>query len=246
MIKKHHLLLFAVGILCSLTVQAQFSKGSWATNIHVGTMLFDANSTEYSAPPPTNSYTATHQSMGIQLTPSVGYFISNRTMLGAGLLTHYTYDKYIDESNNITFRKKEDRIWQYGVSLFARHYVHNTQAASKFLPFVQVNADAGSGTTKVTGFNYTSTYKETYRGTAKGNFFTNLGLQAGVTRLFTKNAGLDISAGYLLSNTKSTTHTRTLRDIDFNDTIDEEMLGDLDAKSLKHGFKLSVGWTIFF
>ena len=228
--------------LAPLSATAQFSKGSWVPGLSVGTAFFNSGTVEYTVPPPTAGYTSSTNSLGFSLTPSMGYFVSSKTMIGGRLVAGFTYDKYIDDANNVTFRKKEDRSSQWGLGLFARQYLGES---SRYLPFAQIQIDGGISPAKVEGFNYTSTYRESYTGKGKGNMFFNAGLQLGLTRMLNENLGLDFSAGYLFSHKKTRTVTNTDRDINFDGSIDEMIQSDLTANSNNHGFSLQVGiWVL--
>lgn len=234
--------LLALALMLPLGASSQFTKGTWVPGFSAASVFFDAGTTEYSAAPPTNGYKSTTNSLGVQLTPSIGYFVSEKTMLGARLLANFQYDKYIDAVNNITFRKKEDRVGRYGLGIFARHYF---SASGKFLPWGQVNVDAGIGNTHSEGFNYTSTYRESYVGKSSGNFFASGGVNLGLTRMLSGNVGLDISAGYLFTSEKTQTRTDTDRDVDMDGSIDEQLVSDITAKTRKHGLVIAVGVSVF-
>ncbi|MCR6721846.1 MAG: outer membrane beta-barrel protein [Chitinophagaceae bacterium] len=234
--------LFLLAIALPMGAFCQFSKGTWVPGINAAGLFFDAGTTTYTAPPPTEGYESKTNSLGFQLTPSLGYFVSSKTMIGARLIAGYQYDKYLDVSNNTTFRKKEDRVGRYGLGIFARHYFAES---GTFLPYGQLNLDAGTGNTKTEGFNYTSVYRESYEGKSSGNFFSGLGLQIGVTRMLSDHVGLDISAGYSFTSEKTKTVTDTYRDVDMNGTIDEQLNSNITANTKKHGFLLSVGLSVF-
>lgn len=235
-------LFMLLAILLPMGAFCQFSKGTWVPGINAAGLFFDAGTTTYTAPPPTEGYESKTNSLGFQLTPSLGYFVSSKTMIGARLIAGYQYDKYLDVSNNITFRKKEDRVGRYGLGIFARHYFAES---GKFLPWGQLNIDAGTGNAKTEGFHYTSVYRESYEGKSSGNFFTSVGLQVGVTRMLSDHVGLDMSAGYAFTTEKTKTVTDTYRDVDMDGSIDERLNSDITAKIKKHGLLLSVGISVF-
>lgn len=235
-------LLFLMSVLTPFASYSQFAKGTWVPGLQLGGMLFESGTKEYTAPPPTGSYTSSVNSLGIQVSPSLGYFISDKTMLGARLLAEFQYDKYIDATNNVTFRKKEDIVGRYGLGIFARQYLYNT---GKFLPWGQVNVNAGIGTMKVEGFSYTNDYRESYKGKGSGNFFISAGLQAGLTYMMNDHVGFDMSAGYLFTREKQKTHTDTYRDVGVDGNIDEHLVADIDTKSKVHGLSVSLGFVVF-
>ncbi len=225
-------------LLLPAICHSQFSKGTRVAGFSLGGLFFDAGQTDYSAQAPTTGYRSNTNSLGFRLTPSLGYFVSNETLLGARLLAGFRYDKYIDAANNITFRKKEDRVSEWGLGLFARQYLGSS---GKYLPFGQVNIDAGFGQSRTEGFSYTSTYRESYIGKSKGNFFAGAGLQLGLTRMLSSTIGLDISAGYEFRYEKNKIRTDTDRDIDLDGSPDEQLVSDISSKSRNHGLVLSLG-----
>jgi outer membrane protein W len=220
----------------------QFTKGTRVAGFSLGGLFFDAGETDYSAQSPTTGYRSSTNSLGFRLTPSLGYFISNETLLGARLLAGFRYDKYIDAANNITFRKKEDRVSEWGLGVFARHYLGSS---GKYLPYGQVNIDAGIGQSRTEGFSYTSTYRESYTGKSKGNFFSGAGLQIGFTRMLSSTIGLDISAGYEYRYEKNNIRTDTDRDLDLDGIPDEQLVSDISTKSRNHGLMISLGLIAF-
>lgn len=221
---------------------SQFQKGMRVPGLTVGSAFFNSGSVEYTSPPPTDGYKSNTNSLGFDLLPSLGWFISDRTVIGGRVLLGYRYDKYLDESNNVSFRKKEERNFSAGVGVFLRNYFNTT---GRFIPFTQVNIDGGIGNTTTEGYNYTQTYREAFNGKSSGDFFARAGLMVGVTRMIGKHTGIDLSAGYMYSYDKDEFRIDSERDIDFDGTIDETGISSLTSKSRNHGFTLSAGIQVF-
>lgn len=236
------LLFFAFTLVTGTAANAQFKKGQLMPGITVGSIFFNSGKTTYSAPPPTNGYTSNTNSVGINLTPSLGWFITDRTVVGGRLSANYRYDKYVDASNNVTFRKKEDRITQWGLGAFVRNYFSQ---AGRFIPFGQLAADGGLGSARTEGFNYTSSYRESYKGKSGSSSFFNAGVSVGVTRLLSDQVGLDLAVGYTFSHTQQKFTTDTFRDVGIDGTIDETLKSEVSTRMNNHGVTLAMGIQVF-
>jgi hypothetical protein len=222
---------------------AQFSKGMRMPGITVGNIFFNSGTTEYvSASQNTSGYTSHINKGGFAVSPGMGWFVSDDLVVGAQLIAGYTYDKNIDDQNNLTFRKNIYKSFNGGLGVFARKYFSTTKS---LIPFSQISIAAGTGASKSEGFLYGSNYKETYSGKSSGDFFANAGAQLGVSKLLSDHIGIDISAGYLYSYTKNTFRNNTARDIDFNGSIDETGVEEISTKKNNHGFMLSAGFQVF-
>lgn len=240
--QRFTLLILSFILLTGAAVNAQFKKGQLMPGITVGSIFFNSGKTEYSAPPPTTGYTSNTNSAGINLSPSLGWFISGRTVIGGRVSGNYRYDKYLDASNNVTFRKKEDRVTQWGLGAFVRNYFGQ---AGRFIPFGQVAVDGGLGNARTEGFTYTSTYRETYKGKSGSSSFINAGVSAGVTRLLGEQVGLDLAIGYVFSHTQQKFTTDTFRDVGIDGTVDETLKSEITTRMNNHGVTLSMGIQVF-
>lgn len=229
-------------LMTGSVVHAQFKKGQLMPGITAGSIFFNSGKTTYSAPPPTTGYTSNTNSTGISLSPSMGWFITDHTVVGGRLTGNYQYDKYLDASNSVTFRKKEDRMMQWGLGAFVRNYFSQ---AGRFIPFGQVGADGGLGSARTEGFSYTSVYRETYKGKSNSSSFVNAGVSVGVTRLLGDQAGLDFAVGYTFSHTQQKFTTDTYRDVNFDGTIDETLKSEITTRMNNHGVTLSLGIQVF-
>jgi hypothetical protein len=223
-------------------VSAQFSKGMRITGATVGGIFFNSGKYEYNSPAPTNGYTSTTNSLGITLSPIYGWFISDKVVVGARLNSGYQYEKYIDAESNVTFRKKENKNLSIGLGGFVRNYF---SAASSFIPYGQLQIDAGMGSSTTEGFNYTNSYKEVYTGKSSADFSASTSLIAGVTKMLNNHLGLDFFTGYTYSYNKNDFKTNYSRDIDFNGSIDEAGVSDISTKFSNHGFSIGAGLQIF-
>lgn len=221
--------------------KAQFDKGTRMVGASIGSAFFNSGKSEYTVTSSTPGYTSNTNAIGISLSPSMGWFINSNLVVGGRILFGYDYEKIIDDQNNVTFRKNEDKQFNVSLGAFARRYFGTTG----FIPFGQINIDAGTGNSKKDGFFYASNYKETYTGKSSGDFLADVGLSLGVTKMLNKNVGLDIFAGYLFSYKKSNFKTTTSKDIDYNGSIDEEGVSNLTEKTTTNGVHVGVGLQVF-
>ncbi len=237
------LILTVLALSAYTPLLAQFSKGMRMPGLTVGNIFFNSGTTDYtSSSPNTAGYTSSINKGGFTLSPGMGWFVADDLVVGAQLIAGYTYDKNIDDQNNVTFRKNIYRSFNGGIGAFARKYF---LTAKSFIPFAQASIAGGTGSSKSEGFLYATNYKETYTGKSSGDFFANAGAQLGVTKMLSDHAGIDISAGYLYSYTKNTFKNSVARDIDFNGSIDETGTEEITTKKNNHGFMLSVGFQVF-
>lgn len=213
--------------------------------ITLGSAFFSSGKYTYTVPPPTAGSTESTNSVGLNLTPSYGWFISDRTVVGAQLSVGYRYDKNIKaDANNVTYYKNIFKRYTILAGAFARNYF---QAGGSFLPFAQASFNAGFGPSRHEGFNYNNSplYKETFNGKSSGDFSANAGFSIGLTKMLSPHVGLDITAGYVYSYTKNKYKTNLDRDIDIDGSIDENEQGDLTTKFTNHGFSIGAGFQVF-
>ena len=235
--------LLVVFLYSSTQVNAQFEKGTRMVGFSIGSAFFNSGKSDFSVPSPTTSgFTSNTNSFALNFTPNIGWFISPDLAIGGRIVLGYDYDKNIDAANNITFRKDVEKAFNVSLGAFARKYFNSTG----FMPFAQLNIDAGTGSSKKDGFYYTTSYKETYTGKSSGDFNYDAGLSLGLTKMLSTTVGLDIIAGYLYSSNKNKFKTTTQKDIDYNGSIDEEGVTDLSTKTSNHGFNIGVGLQVFF
>lgn len=225
-------------------LMAQFSKGMRMPGITLGSAFFHSGSAEYT-PANTNTagYTSNTNKTGFSLSPALGWFVANDLVVGGQLIGGYTYDKNVDEQNNVTFRKNIYRTFDLGLGIWTRKYF---LTGKTFLPFGQLNISGGTGSSKSEGFMYATDYKETYNGRSSGDFFANAGISSGVTKMINDHAGIDIYAGYLYSYRKNTFKTNSERDVDFNGSIDEQGVDEMTTKKKDNGFMIGVAFQLFF
>lgn len=232
---------FIAFLFLSTHMNAQFTKGTRMVGASLGSAFFNSGKSEYTVPSPTSGYTSNSNSLGISVSPNIGWFLSSDLVVGTRILLGYDYEKNIDDDNNVTFRKNISKKFNLSVGGFARKYF----STGNFLPFAQLNIDAGTGVTNTEGFFYATNYKETYTGKSSGDFSADAGLSVGFTKMLNANTGLDFFAGYLFSYNKNKFKTTTSKDVDYNGTIDETGQRELTTKYTNHGVNIGVGFQIF-
>jgi len=112
----------------------------------------------------------------------MGWFISDRTAIGATLNINPTKSKTSLESGGNTFQRDESRDFNFGIGAFARNYF---ATGSSFLPFGQAALNFGFTGKKTEGMYIapSNAYKTTYDGKSSGGSFANATLSLGMTKL---------------------------------------------------------------
>lgn len=233
-------------IVLRLPLSAQFSKGDRMLGGTIGGAFFNSGKYTYTPLAPVNGNTESTNSLGFNLSPSFGWFISDKTVIGGQITAGYRYDKNLKaDEYDVTYYKNTSKRLSFLAGAFARNYF---SALGSVLPFGQLSFNVGFGSANNEGFFYSSSpvlYKQTFKGESSGDFVANTGLSLGITKMLNDNIGLDISAGYLYSYNKNSYKTTILTDVDINGTIDETSVSDLTTKYTNHGFTIGVGLQIF-
>ncbi len=224
----------------------QFKKGMRMAGASIGNVFFNSATSDVSYPAPTNGFTAHITQFGLNVNPTLGWFLSDHSVAGFSLLINPTSNKTDYTAGGSTYQQDKISGSNLGLGGFARDYFKTT---SSFMPFGQVGINAGITTQKTSGFFYggrdSTAYKITYDGKSSGGFFLNALVSFGLTKLLSPHTGLDIAAGYSFSYNKNTYKTTTLRDDGNNGTIDETLISNPTTKYTSNGFVLSVGFQVF-
>jgi hypothetical protein len=247
--QKKIALFIPVFLVASLSVNAQFKKGMRMTGVNVGSIFFNSTTADVSYPAPTNGFTSKTTSFGVNIVPTMGWFISDHTAIGVSLNINPSSSKtsYEPEAGGNTYQRDKINGFNFGIGGFARNYFNSS--SSSFMPFGQLGINLGISSQKSEGFFYggsgASAYKTSYDGKSSGGFFANAGLVLGMTKMVTPHTGLDITFGYSYSYSKNTYKTTTLRDDGNNGTIDLTSESKPTSKYTTHGLILGVGFQIF-
>lgn len=235
-----------VFLVISLSVNAQFKKGMRMVGANVGSIFFNSTTADVSYPAPTTGFTSKTTSFGINIAPTMGWFISDHTVIGISLNINPTNSKtsYETGTGGNTFQQDKVNGFNFGIGGFGRNYFNSS---SSFMPFGQFGANFGISTQKTSGFYIApaNLYKNTYNGKSSGGFFANAALALGMTKMVTPHTGLDISIGYSYSYNKNTYKTTTLRDDGNNGTVDLTSESNPTTKYTTHGIILGIGFQVF-
>lgn len=224
---------------------AQFSKGDRMAGASLATLIYNSGSTD-SKVDQIGSSKSISKSYNINISPTLGWFLSEKTAVGGSLILNPSGSKITYEQNNTTFQSDQNNRFDIGLGGFARHYLGKS---GNLLPFGQFGFNLGISSLKTEGFFYggsgSSAYKTSYEGSSSGGFFTNASLQGGFTRMMGQNAGLDMYIGYTYGYNKNTFDRTTLRDNGNDGTVDETLRNETTTKFTNHGFYLGLGFQVF-
>jgi len=230
----------------TIALKAQFSKGDRMVGASVASIFFNSGNSDISVAS-IGSATSKITSYGVSFTPSVGWFISDKTAIGVTLNINPNGQKTTYEQSGSTYQSDKSNGFNIGIGGFARNYFSGKKSLA---PFGQVSLNAGISNLKTEGFFYyggsgPGGYKQTYSGNSSGGFFANASFAAGFTKMMGDNAGLDFYIGYNYSYNKNTFKRTTLRDNGNDGTIDERGENETTTKFTNHGFVLGVGFQVF-
>jgi hypothetical protein len=238
--------LFTVLLLLSAVISsAQFKKGDKMYGASVGNIFFNSGNGDQKVAS-VGGLTYKTTGFGVSIGPSAGWFISEKTAVGATLNINPTSQKTTYESNGSTFQKDETKNFNIGLGGFIRNYFGGS---GSFMPYGQFGLNAGINTVNTEGFFYggsgATAYKETYTGKSSGGFFLNSALNIGLTKMVGEKTGLDFFVGYNFSTNKNTFTTTRLRDDGNNGTTDSRLENETETNFTNHGFVLGVGFQVF-
>jgi hypothetical protein len=224
---------------------AQFAKGTRMAGASVGSIFFNTGSSDQTVTS-IGSTTGKVSGYGISITPSLGWFVSEKTAAGFLVNIHPSGEKISYEENGSTFQKDNASSFNMGIGGFVRNYFG---VEGSLLPFGQFNLEAGTSNLNKDGFFYggrsPNVYKDTYETKASGGFYGSTGLMLGITKKLGTYTGLDLYAGYSYSYNKNTSKTTRLRDNEINGTIDETLTNETTSKFTNHRFMIGLGFQIF-
>jgi hypothetical protein len=230
-------------LLVSITLNAQFKKGMRMAGASVGSAFFNSGESDYSYPPPTTGYTSNSNNFGVTLNPSMGWFVSDNTAIGALLNFGYTHQKtFAKAANGNIFNRDISNSFNIGIGGFARNYF---KSSGTMMPFGQFNLNGGIGSTSNNGFYFINNDKSSYDGKSSGDFFINTGVALGVTKMLNVHTGLDLFVGYNYSYNKRTFKTTTLTDLDNNGSVDQTAVSEPTQKFTNHGVSIGAGFQVF-
>ncbi|HUR66963.1 MAG TPA: hypothetical protein VMZ03_11505 [Chitinophagaceae bacterium] len=238
------LLLVSV-LLFMASANAQFKKGDRMVGTTLASAVFNSGSSEISVAQIGNN-TSKITSYNLSISPSLGWFVSENTVVGGILTINPSGNKTTYEQNGSTFQSDKYNSFNIGLGGFVRHYLNST---GNMMPFGQFGFNVGISSLKTEGFFYGGTspnaYKISYDGSSSGGFYANATIQAGLTKMVGDNAGLDLFIGYNYGYNKNTFVKTTLRDNGNDGTVDETLKNETTTKFTNHGILLGVGFQVF-
>ncbi|MBM3415334.1 MAG: hypothetical protein FJY20_02585 [Bacteroidetes bacterium] len=237
---------FAFALFISATAgRAQFARGDKMAGASVGSVIYNSGSSDISVDQIGNNKSKI-TSYNLAINPTLGWFITENTAVGATLNINPTGNKTTYEQNGTTYQSDKSNSFNIGLGGFVRHYFSHS---ASLMPFGQFGFNLGISNLKTEGFFYggsgPAAYKISYDGSSSGGFFANASLQAGATKMMGENAGLDFFIGYIYGYNKNTFDKTTLRDNGNDGTIDERGVNKTTTKYTNHGFFLGVGFQVF-
>ena len=239
------ILIAALAIL-TIPVSAQIKKGTRMVGVTAGTVVYNSGSSDVSFAGTTAGYSTKVSSWGVNIVPSIGYFINERMAIGFNLNINPSGSKTSFQYGTTTFQQDKVNGFIIGAGGFIRNYF---KSGSTWLPFGQFGLNAGTTTQKTSGFFYGGSgpgaYKDTYTGKSSSGFFANASFTLGLTRLLSAHTGFDVSAGYMYSYNKYTYKTTRLRDDAVDGTIDQTSVNNPSTNYTNHGLTLNIGFQIF-
>jgi outer membrane protein W len=238
-------ILFTICSLGNLSVSAQIKKGTRIIGASIGNVVVNSGTADVTVDQ-IGSSTSKITGYNISINPSIGWFISDNTAVGASFNINPVSNKNTYEENGSTFQSDKSSNFNFGLGGFVRHYLKNT---GTLLPFGQLGLNAGISNLNTEGFFYGGTgptvYKTSYDGSSNGGFFFNSTFQAGVTKMLNDHTGLDFYVGYNFSYNKNEFKKTTLRDDGNDGSIDSRGENNTTTKFTNHGFVVGVGFQIF-
>lgn len=239
------LLTFASILALSLTANGQFKKGDKMVGASIASLAFNSGNADISVAS-IGSNESKITSYNVLINPSIGWFISNKTVVGVTLNINPNGQKTTYEQNGTTYQSDKSNTFNIGLGGFARNYF---SASGNLLPFVQASLNGGISNLKTDGFFYggsgSGAYKDTYTGKSTGGSFVNASFTGGFTKMLGENAGLDLYLGYNFSYNKNVFKRTILRDQGIDGSIDTRSENETTTKFTNHGFLLGVGFQIF-
>lgn len=240
---KYFFMALALG--SGITANAQFSKGDRMAGASLGSAIYNSGSSDIEVDQ-IGTNKSVSNSHNLSISPSLGWFLSEKTAVGASLNLNPYGSKVSYEQNGTTYQSDKSNSFNIGLGAFVRHYLGNS---GKFLPFGQFGFNLGISSLKTEGFFYggsgASAYKISYDGDGSGGFFANASLQGGFTKMVGDNAGLDFFLGYTYGYNKNVFDKTTTRDNGNDGSIDETLKNKTTTKFTNHGFFLGVGFQVF-
>lgn len=244
--RRSNYLLITLLLLGSGAIDAQFSKGVRMAGATVGNVFFNSGNSDQTVTS-VGSSSGKNTGYGVDITPLLGWFVSDNTAAGFSFLLNPYGDKQTYEENGSVYQKDKSNYFNIGLGGFVRNYFGKS---GTLFPYGEVSINGGIANVKKDGFFYgggtgSGAYKETYDTKSIGGFFGQAFLTAGATKLLNEHTGLDFYFSYNFYYTRNITKTTRLRDDAIDGTIDETLKNETTTRLINHRFVLGVGFQVF-
>ncbi|MEK7224737.1 MAG: hypothetical protein AAB221_03545 [Bacteroidota bacterium] len=235
----------SVFLTISVLSNAQFKRGDRMVGATVASVVFNSGNSDISVTQ-VGTNTSKMTNYNVSISPSLGWFISENTAVGATVNINPASNKVSYEQNGSTFQKDKSNSFNIGLGGFVRHYMGSSISLK---PFVQTSVNLGMSNFETDGFYYYATsspyYKYTYSGKSSGGFFANATISGGFTKMMGENAGLDFYIGYAYSYSKNTFNRTTLYYLTNTSSPSSTASNETTTKFTNNGFLLGVGFQVF-
>ncbi len=232
-------LIFASLFFIALGSYGQFTKGTRTVGLSIGGLGF-TNFQQTADYGNLGSSTNITNTVSVSINPSMGKFISDVLLVGGGVTINFSNSKYDGGTSNQTGNTVTG-----GVNGFGRYYFGTTG----FMPYGQVSLGAGFGSGKKDGdikgtYPSGQTYSSKYSEKFDGIIDLTAGAGVGLTKLVTKNIGLDLGLTYQF-NSRSYKYS-SVNDLVFTNPVGgEQQKSNYKYTGTSNNVQFSVGFLIF-
>lgn len=228
------LLFILLAFMCS-TSYGQFTKGTRTVGLSLTSFNFSSLNSTYDVSQ-IGSSTTTNNNLNISITPSMGWFISEKVLVGGNLNFNIGNTKYT-AGNNVT---RKGNSYGVGFGGFGRYYLGSTN----FMPYAQASLGAGIGSGKNTWDEVYTNYTEKGEGNQKSIINVSAGIGLGLTKMINKNTGFDINLGYQFTNT--TFNYSSVSNVQFTTPPSSEVRkSEYKYTGVNNGVSFSIGFLVF-
>ena len=188
------LILCAVAFTSIASAQGQNKKGNHLVGVNVGSGNYSSSNYDYIYSSTTTTYKGDSKYFNIGIGPEVGWYLTDRFVLGTYLNLSYYNSKSnsSNSSSSVTTNSKSNSVY-FTLGPSARVYLGKMNG--KGMPYAQVNtglsfypSDNGESS------NSSNTYHYTYK--TKNYFSWNVGPRFGYEHFFNERIGLHYYIGY--------------------------------------------------
>src|SRR5689334_8499000 len=105
-----------------VTAFTQFSKGDKMVGATIASVVVNSGTAEISVTS-IGDNTSVIKNYNVAIQPSIGWFLSDHTVLGVGLNINPTGNTTTYEQNGTTYQKDKMNTFDLGFGVFTRHYL---------------------------------------------------------------------------------------------------------------------------